>query len=226
MDVTLSAWSKLWLGLYGAVAVVDLAAELVGARTLFAAALVALMPLLAAFALSVRRRLDPQRRSRLLNLTVAALFLSWLGDLAGYNLLPKVACFLLAQLCYVAAFWPRRSRSIWRRPLAAGAYATVVIVLVVVVARDAGPLAVPVVVYGVSLGLMATLATGVNGVAAVGGALFVVSDAILALDTFVGGFTLPHASFWNILTYVVAQLLLVWGALRLARSEGTSQSER
>ena len=224
--MTLSAWSKRWLGLYGAVAVVALLAELAGARTLFAAALVALMPLLAAFTVSVRRRTDPQRRSRLLRLTLAALFFSWLGDVAGDNLLPKLACFLLAQLCYVAAFWPRRARSIWRRPPAAGAYTAVVTVLVVVVTRDAGPLAVPVVVYAVSLGLMATLATGVNRVAALGGALFVVSDTILALDTFVGGFALPHASFWNILTYVVAQLLLVWGALRLARSEGTSQRER
>ncbi|HEX8487085.1 MAG TPA: lysoplasmalogenase [Propionibacteriaceae bacterium] len=224
--MTLSAWSKRWLGLYGAVAVVALLAELTGARTLFAGALVALMPLLAAFTVSVRRRLDPQHRSRLLRLTLAALFFSWLGDLAGYSLLPKVGCFLLAQLCYVAAFWPRRARSVWRRPAVAASYAAVVAVLIVVVARDAGPLAVAVMAYGASLGLMATLATGVNRVAALGGALFVVSDTILALDVFVRGFALPHAPFWNILTYVVAQLLLVWGALRLARSEGTSQGER
>jgi uncharacterized membrane protein YhhN len=221
-----SPWSRRWLVLYGVVAGLDLVAALTGPRILFAAGLVALMPLLTAFLLSVRRRLDPRRRSRLLTLTLVALFSSWLGDAAGYTFLVKLAFFLVAQCCYVVAFWPRRALSIWHRPLAAAGYAAVVAVLVVAVAREAGPLAPAVVGYGVALALMATLATGVNGTAALGGALFVASDAILALDTFGVGSGLPSASFWNILTYVVAQLLLVWGVLRLAASEGTFQGER
>ena len=45
-----------------------------------------------------------------------------------------------------------------------------------------------------------------------------VSDAILALDTFTPWFGLPHPRFWNILFYAAAQALLARGALaRVAR---------
>lgn len=215
--MTLTGWARTWWWLYGAVAVLDLIAQLTGHRTLFGLGLVALMPLLTAFLVTVRRRVDPGRRSRLLSWVTGALVFSWLGDAAGLAFLVKVAFFLLAQGCYVAAFWPCQSRSLWRRPLLAGAYVAAIAVLVVVVARHAGPLAAPVVVYGASLAAMATLSTGVSRVAGLGGALFVVSDAILALDTFVSGSAIPSAAVLNIATYAAAQALLVRGALHRSR---------
>ena len=72
---------------------------------------------------------------------------------------------------------------------------------------------VPVLVYGACLGTMAVLSTGVNRVTAVGGALFLVSDGLIALDAFVPGFGLPVQGFWVMATYVAAQALLVAGVL-------------
>ena len=65
---------------------------------------------------------------------------------------------------------------------------------------------VPVLVYGACLGTMAVLSTGVNLVTAVGGALFLVSDGLIALDAFAPGFDLPGQGFWVMATYVAAQV--------------------
>lgn len=212
-----TGWARAWWWLYVGVAVLDLVADLARRQTLFGLGLVALMPLLTAFLVTVRRQIDPTRRARLLGWVTGALVFSWLGDAAGVIFLVKVAFFLLAQGCYVLAFWPFRSHGLWRRPVLVGAYVAVIAVLIVVVARNAGPLAAPVVVYGVTLALMATLSTGVSRLAGLGGALFVVSDAILALDTFVPALRIPYASVANIATYAAAQALLVRGALLRAR---------
>ena len=71
--------------------------------------------------------------------------------------------------------------------------------------RGAGGLLVPVLVYGACLGTMAVLSTGVNRLTAVGGALFLVSDGLIALDAFVAGFGLPAQGFVVMATYVAAQ---------------------
>ena len=205
--------SRTWLLLYLLAGLVNLTGHLLGSRFLFGLGLVVAMPMLIGFVLSLRGSTG-RRRSRLVLLVLVALVFSWFGDATGPHFLLKVLMFLLAQTCYVVAFWPYRRSSVWRRPRVLLAYVVVLAVLVAVAARDAGGLAVPVVVYGVGLALMATLSTGLNRVAGLGGALFVVSDAILALDTFVGWFQLPDASLWNIVTYLAAQLLLVWGAVR------------
>jgi uncharacterized membrane protein YhhN len=215
--MTPSRWARTWWWLYVGVAVLDLVAGLAGRPILFGVGLVALMPLLTAFLVTARRQLDPDRQVRLLGWVTGALAFSWLGDSAGRVFLVKVALFLVAQGCYVAGFWPYRSRSWWRWPPLASTYAAAIALLIVVVARHAGPLAAPVVVYGITLALMATLSTGVSRAAGLGGALFVVSDAILALDTFVPALGIPYASVANIASYAAAQALLVRGALHRAR---------
>ena len=77
----------------------------------------------------------------------------------------------------------------------------------------AATLLVPVLVYGACLGTMAVLSTGVNQVTAVGGALFLVSDGLIALDAFAPGFALTGHDFWVMSTYVLAQALIVAGVL-------------
>lgn len=206
--------SGAWLAVYAVVSLINLLAAAAGLRLLFGLTLVALMPLLAASLVAARRVLDPKGQDRTLRWTLAALMFSWLGDAAGSYLPAKVPCFLLAQTCYVAAFWPYRRRSCWTRPLTTAVYLSGVAVVVGLVAQHAGPLTVPVILYAASLAAMATLATGVNRLAGLGGALFVLSDSILALDTFVPWFSLPTASFWYMLAYTTAQALLVRGALR------------
>ncbi len=70
-------------------------------------------------------------------------------------------------------------------------YGLALLALVVACAPDAGSLLVPVVVYGVCLVTMAVVATGVDRLAAVGGAVFLLSDALIALNAFAPWYDLP-----------------------------------
>lgn len=156
-------------------------------------------------------------RSRLARLTLVALIFSWLGDLLpGFfsgdaDFLVMVGCFLLAQVTYIAAFRPYADRSVLHSGrIALAPYVVAVALLVVVCAPGAGVLLVPVLLYGACLGAMAVLATGVNPLVWAGGAVFLVSDALIALDAF-SDVAIAHNAFWVMLTYVVAQVLIVFG---------------
>ena len=72
----------------------------------------------------------------------------------------------------------------------------------------AGALAPPVIGYGAALTTMALLAPGVSTTAGLGGAIFMVSDGLIALHAF-AGVTLPAHDFWVMLTYLVGQGLIV-----------------
>ncbi|MFC7495084.1 MULTISPECIES: lysoplasmalogenase [unclassified Nocardioides] len=204
------------LGAYAAVGIVQVTAVGVDADVLAGALQVLLMPVLAG-ALLVER---PAERSRLVRLTAAALGASWLGDSAPRLLdgdaafIVMVAFFLVAQGCYIAAFRPYRDESILRgRPGWLAAYVVVTLALVGACLPEAGGLAPAVVVYGAALGTMAVLATGVHPLAWVGGAFFLVSDGLIAIEAF-SSLELPAHSVWVMATYVVAQGLLVLGVIR------------
>lgn len=62
---------------------------------------------------------------------------------------------------------------------------------------------------------MALLATGLGRLGAIGGAVFVVSDSLIALDSF-GVLTLPAHNVWVMATYLVAQVLVVFAVRRAA----------
>ena len=208
--------ARLFLAALAAVTVVHLVAQLAGGNTLADATQVLLMPLLAG---ALWCETAPPR-GRLVTLTLVALGLSWLGDSApkltsgDAAFLVMIAFFLLAQVAYIAAFWPYRDHSVLRvhRPRLIG-YLLVVVALVAACATGAAEMLLPVLVYGASLGTMAVLATGVNRLTALGGAVFLVSDGLIALDAFVPGFGLPAQGFWVMATYVAAQLLIVAGVL-------------
>lgn len=208
-------------GSLAAVTVVHLVAQLGANRVLADVTQVLLMPLLAAVLWSA----TPAPRGRLVRLALVALGLSWLGDslprLADGDaaFLLMVGFFLLAQVAYVAAFLPYRRRSVLHvRRVLLVPYVAAVAGLVAACAGGAGGLLVPVLVYGALLGTMAVLSTGVNGLTAAGGALFLVSDGLIALDAFASGFALPGHGFWVMATYVAAQALIVMGVLRAIRS--------
>ena len=203
-----------------AVTTVHLTAQLAGADHLANVTQWFLMPLLAlAFWLAA----DGARRTRLVRLTVVGLGLSWLGDTApdvvggDGAFLTMLGCFLLAHVAYLVAFWPLRGEGILggRRALLVP-YAVALGALLVVVAPGTGPLLVPTVVYGAALTAVAVLAT-FNPPAAVGGALFMASDSLIALNAFVDGYDLPGHGFWVMVTYVAAQCLIAAGVLRRAR---------
>ena len=165
---------------------------------------------------------------RLRTATLVALGFSWLGDLLpdlvpqSASFLAMVGAFLLAQLAFIVGFLPFRRQSILtrRRGLVA-AYAVAFVGLVLACAGGAGSLLVPVIVYGATLTVMAVLATGVNTLTGVGGAVFMLSDSLIALGAFRGGESRP-LSVAVMATYAVAELLLVLGVQQRRRSRSTT----
>lgn len=208
-----------------AVSVVHLVAQLVGADGVADVSQWFLMPLLGATLVAV----TTSPRSRLVRIVLVALAFSWLGDTApdafdgDTAFLVMIGFFLLAQLAYIAAFLPYRQRSLLRRPGVAG-YVLAVALLVAACAPGAGALLVPALVYGLCLGAMAVLSTGLGAVAGVGGALFLLSDAMIALGAFADWFTPPAEGFWVMLTYIAGQSLLVYGVAAADRAAATPQA--
>lgn len=222
-----AAWGALAL-----LTLVHLVAHLTGAPALADTTQWFLMPLLAGCLwLATRPSPGGARRSRLVRLVLVALGFSWLGDAApdladgDAAFLVMVGFFLCAQVTYTLAFWPFRAGSVLRRPLALAPYALALVALVVACAPGAGSLLVPVLVYGVALVATAVTSTGVDRLAGVGGAVFLVSDALIALHAFAPWYDLPAHGFWVMLTYVAGQVLLVLGVLRRERRESVAAAE-
>lgn len=182
-----------------------------------------LMPLLALGLWAARHAPRPP----LVNAALIALGFSWLGDAlpdvvggAGdASFLTMVGCFLVAQLAWIAAFHPFRERSFLSRSrLAVGVYAACLLGLVVLCLPGAGGLFVPVLIYGVCLTVMAILSSGLGRVGALGGALFFVSDSMIAIGAFAPTAFLPHGDVPVMLTYIAAQALLVSAVLHHTRT--------
>lgn len=141
------------------------------------------------------------------------LVLSLAGDVAllwpEEGFLPGLVSFLLAHLAYLIAFTRERRLAAAWAPFAA--YAVVAGTIVALLWPGVPPaLRGPVAAYVVCLAAMGAQAavlwrTGVAraGVLALGGALFVASDALLATNKFAA--PLPAASFWVLATYWSAQ---------------------
>lgn len=217
-------------GAYAAVVAAHLVAQVTGPGALRTWTQVVAMPLLA-LVLGVLVRAP---RGRLVRWVLLGLGLSWLGDtvpkLAGeQSFLVMVAFFLLAQVAYVVAFWPARRRSVALRgsrawPLPLSAYLLVLALLLVWCVPGAGALLVPVVAYGVVLVTMAVLSTGIHPLTALGGALFVLSDGLIALDAFADWYALSWHGLAVMSTYLAAQTLLVAGVIAVAdRDRASSQ---
>jgi uncharacterized membrane protein YhhN len=153
---------------------------------------------------------------------LTGLLCSLLGDVA--LMLPfdafaaGLGAFLLAHLAYIAAF-ARRAR--WRDVvLAAVAYALIAVgLLTLLLPMVPDALRVPVLAYVAVLASMAAFAFGARAAGgarlAIGGALFVLSDGLLAWDRFAA--PLPLASLWVLSSYWAAQ----WCIARAVAGEGT-----
>lgn len=141
------------------------------------------------------------------------LVLSLGGDVAlmwpDKGFLPGLVSFLLAHLAYLAAF--TRVQRFAARPSVFVAYgALAALILAALWPGVPAALRIPVVAYVVCLAAMAAQAAVLwrsaaarGGVLAVGGALFLASDALLATNKFAG--PLPLASLWVLSTYWLAQ---------------------
>ncbi|MEK8030554.1 lysoplasmalogenase [Ideonella sp. DXS29W] len=157
------------------------------------------------------------------------LMLSLVGDVAllwpERGFLPGLVSFLLAHLAYIVAF--TRGHRLAARPLPFAAYALIAAaVLSQLWPSVPAPLRLPVLVYVAALACMAAQAASVwleqrgtpsalwAGRAAVGGALFMLSDATLATNKFAQ--PLPMAGVWILSTYWLAQAFI---AASLRRAE-------
>jgi uncharacterized membrane protein YhhN len=210
--VTLASPARPWLIAYLVVAVGDMVARLVHAEVIDLIGLVLAMPALAGVLLASR----PQR-TRMIWLVLVSLFFSWLGDWVGDliqpHLLIKIVFFFLAHLCYIAAFWPFWRHSVLRRPLYLAGYVVVIGGLLAWVAPHSGRLAPALVAYGITLGVMAILATGVHRLTGIGAAIFVASDLSIAVFAFVFPDQFSADGFVIISSYLLAQLLIVVGVI-------------
>lgn len=181
----------------------DLAGVLTDNGALHLVAKPLLMPLLAAYAFA-------RRGPRLL---IAALLCGWIGDVflladADLAFLIGMGGFAAGHLCYLRIFGRARGA------LLPGIGYAVVLTVFVVLIWDGLPagLRVPMAGYSLLLTAMAYRSGVLGRYAAAGGALFLLSDALIA--TGIADWPQPPApGFWVMLTYVAAQLLLTLGAL-------------
>ncbi|MES5822638.1 lysoplasmalogenase [Streptomyces sp. RG80] len=183
-----------------------------------------LMPLLAAYAAS---RGAPR-------LLIAALLCGWGGDVlllsdAEPAFLAGMGCFAAGHVCYVVLFQKHgtdRATVRARGGFLAAVYTVVLVNTVLSLWADLpADLRVPVAGYSVLLTVMAYLAAARIGlVAGIGGALFVLSDGLIA--TGVAEWPQPpRPDLWIMLTYLAAQPLLVTGVLGARQQSPSAYGE-
>ncbi|MDH2390394.1 lysoplasmalogenase [Streptomyces sp. HNM0663] len=189
----------------------DLLSLALGYGTGHTAAKPLLMPLLAGYAAA--RHAPP--------LLIAALLFGWGGDVfllgeADWAFLVGMASFAAGHVCYLLLFRPHARRTPATPALAAG-YAAALVVTVAFLWPDLpGELRVPVAGYSLLLTAMAWRASTLGLLAGAGGALFLLSDTLIA--TGVAEWPqLPAPDLWIMLTYGVAQLMLTVGVLAARR---------
>ncbi|MER6125688.1 lysoplasmalogenase [Streptomyces sp. NPDC001795] len=211
--------ARVLLVLFGAAVVADLASLVAGYHPGHIVAKPLLMPLLA---LQARVRGGPRP-------LIAALLFGWGGDVlllshADAAFLVGMASFAAGHVCYLVLFGRHgapRARGAWL----AAAYAMALVTTVTLLWPDlpAG-LRIPVAGYSLLLTAMAFGATRLGPLVGAGGALFMLSDTLIA--TGVADWPqLPRPDFWIMLTYCVAQFLLVRGTLDERRAPTAAYGE-
>jgi uncharacterized membrane protein YhhN len=164
----------------------------------------------------------PRRASPLVLLASVGIAFSWLGDVLLGNpgdsaFLTGLGLFFLAHVVYVILFLgPMREK---RLPLVALVYVAWWVALVVLLAPHVGSLLIPVAAYGLILAASAATALGTNRITAIGGAVFIASDTVLAFDRFYPGFALWQVDFVIMLLYITGQGLIIYGAIDRARRD-------
>ncbi|GHG28377.1 MULTISPECIES: lysoplasmalogenase [Streptomyces] len=206
--------SRTLLGAFVLAAVVDLGSLLAGADTGHLVAKPLLMPLLAAYAAT---RGAPR-------LLIAALLFGWGGDVfllfdADWAFLVGMGSFALGHVCYLTLFGRRRTS-----PALGALYAVALVGTVVALWSDLpADLRIPVAGYSLLLTAMAYRASALGVLAGTGGALFLLSDTLIA--TGIADWPqLPAPDFWVMLTYIAAQYLLTAGALQAMYGERRTTS--
>ncbi|WP_030716966.1 lysoplasmalogenase [Streptomyces sp. NRRL F-2580] len=143
---------------------------------------------------------------------VAALLFGWGGDLALLfdaepAFLVGMGSFAVGHVCYLVLFGKRPAN-----PLLGGAYALALLGTVALLWSDLpGDLRIPVAGYSLLLTAMAFRSSALGLRAGIGGALFLLSDTLIASGVAAWP-QLPRPDFWIMATYVAAQYLLATGS--------------
>ena len=150
---------------------------------------------------------------------LAGLVFSLAGDI--FLMLPRdrfvagLVAFLIAHIAYIIAFC--NGVAFLSRPLWLAPYSLAALLVLSLLWPRLGHLRIPVAIYVIALVLMATQASvraealgGIAVAAAIGAALFIVSDATLAVNRFRAPFR--SAQILVMTTYVAAQILIALSA--------------
>lgn len=215
--------------IYILISILDVSIEFTGQNGLRYITRPLLMPVLIAFYL-----LGAGKLTRRDWLVVMALVFSWFGDLAlmsaagDKNLfLLGLVGFLIAHIFYINAYILVRDRSadmiLRRKPwisIPLLAYLLCLISLILpVLTMD---MKIPVAIYTLVIGAMVISAlnrykrVGDSSFALVfaGALIFMISDSLIAVNTFLCHGTLPLAGLWIMSTYIAGQYLIAKGMLR------------
>ncbi|WP_369012856.1 lysoplasmalogenase [Flavobacterium anhuiense] len=166
------------------------------------------------------------------NILLAALTLSWLGDvillftdLGEIYFILGLVCFLTAHIIYCILFnKQKRNRKKQNKPLfifGSILIAFYLIGMISVLMPHLGNLEIPVSIYASVISIMLLFAFNGflvwekpgNKLVFLGAVFFVISDSILAVNKFYA--PIPKSSFFIMLTYLLAQYLIVVGVLKL-----------
>ncbi|MFJ8823576.1 lysoplasmalogenase [Streptomyces sp. NPDC102467] len=202
------------------VCAVDLGALLAGSDATHTVAKPLLMPLLVAYVVA---RGAPR-------LLCAALLWGWGGDVLllfdqDAAFLAGMGCFAAGHISYLVLF-KRQGRPRARGTLLGAVYCVALIATVAALWPDLPPdMRGPVAGYSVLLTAMAYGASRLGPVAGIGGALFLLSDSLIAMGVAEWP-ALPRPDFWVMLTYVAAQYLLAQGVLEERTAPRSAYRER
>ncbi len=189
----------------------------------------ALLPLLAATTIAAAGGLD----SRLVRLLLFAQVFGCAGDImllypGNFWFIVGIGSFFIGHIFYLIIFGEKawKGMSVWTWLISAVVILSMLLVLSVAIGIK-GVMLVPMCTYGIMLLLL--IFCGVAGIFRLGGTtwwimlsgavLFTFSDSMIAVKEFAPDLNTPFMGFVIMLTYLSAQALLAWAALRLAKKE-------
>ena len=192
-----------------------------------------IIPLLTACYLSLQIPRKPILKDYLL----IGLFFSWIGDILLQSeklFIPGLLAFLTAHIFYIIFFAKTRSNhhSFFKlRPIMLMAVLAYLVEFMYILWPYLGNMKIPVLIYGITISTMLSAAMWQyqkleNKTALffiIGATLFVASDSLLAFNRFRESFNLAGVSIMT--TYILAQLFIVTGAIRLHIQEQAEISE-
>jgi uncharacterized membrane protein YhhN len=170
------------------------------------------------------------------NILLTALTLSWIGDIilmfadkGELYFIAGLIAFLLSHISYIILFskqlriYIKKSKIIYW--IGVTAIALYLIVMMLILLPSLGDLKAPVFVYALTISIMLLFALKgflnwqkpASIYILIGAIIFVASDSILAFDKFYA--PLKYSSFLIMVTYLIAQYLIVTGILKLNKKK-------